>query len=125
MATASVHDAEHRHGGTGGHAGHDAQDHQTEDIVDHGRADDDARFGRGHPAKVGKHPRGDPDGRGGQRGADEDRGGGAVAQAGGGMGSVRPVGVAEPERHQYPDHGHREGRRPTRTFPHGPARSEQ
>ena len=59
----------------------DAQDHEAEDIVDHRRADDDPGLLAGHSSKIREHPGRNPDGGRGERGADEDGLGDAVARA--------------------------------------------
>ena len=73
---------------------HHAQDDEPEHVIDDGRADDDPRLRRAHPAEVGQHPGGDPDRRGGQRGADEDGGRREIAGPGGGVRHVAPVEIA-------------------------------
>ncbi len=58
--------------GRGDDAGDDGEDDQPEDVVDHRRAEDDARLPRRHLAEVGEDARGDADAGGAERGADED-----------------------------------------------------
>ena len=49
-------DSETRHRGAGRDAGHHAEDHQAEHIVDDGGADDDPGLRRVHLPEIGQHP---------------------------------------------------------------------
>ena len=54
-------------------AGDDGQDDHRQDVVDDGRAEDDAGLRAGDHAEVAQHARGDPDAGRDHRRADEDR----------------------------------------------------
>ena len=58
----------------------DGQDDEAEDVVGHRRAEHGPRFHRGEGPEVTEDPGADPDARGGERGADEDRLVGAEAE---------------------------------------------
>ena len=58
----------------------DAEDHQSQDIVDHRRPDDDPGLLAGHSSKIREYPGRNPDGGRGERGTDEDTLGDAIAR---------------------------------------------
>jgi hypothetical protein len=65
---------EHRDRRTRREARHDAQQHQPDDVVEHGRAEDQLRLHGAHRLEVRQHAGRDADGRGGECGADEQAG---------------------------------------------------
>ena len=94
----------------GGHPGDDAQDDETEDVVDDRRADDDPGFLGGHAPQIGEDTGGDADGSGGERCADEDRLGDAIGAGNGArVRQVGPVGETEGEGHRHTDGGDGKG----------------
>ncbi|HVZ76853.1 MAG TPA: hypothetical protein VG818_02595 [Gemmatimonadaceae bacterium] len=65
--------AAHRDGVAGDDPSHHGQDHQPDDVVDHGRPEHDAPLARVQAAEFGQHARRDADRRGAQRRAAHQR----------------------------------------------------
>ncbi len=87
------------------HAGDDGQHEQTDDIVENGGTQNDPCLGGVQCAEVAEHPGGDPDARGDEHGADEDRFHGGVAEG-------EHQEAAADERSNDPEHGDDERAQP-------------